>query len=191
MFLKLDPGSGVPIYRQIMDGVRYSVAGGTLATGDRLPSVRDLATSLGVNPTTIQKAYGELEHLGVIETRRGQGTFVAEGEIRAVVAELRKRGRPRYEPALLPGREAQAEGGEGAGLDELFGQAVEILLGEQRGSVSLLQRRLSIGYSRAARIVQQMAEIGILGAHEGAKPRPCRITLDDWREVRARLARGS
>jgi len=78
MFLQIDPGSGVPIYRQIMDGVRYAVAGGTLAAGDRLPSVRDLATTLGVNPTTIQKAYGELEHLAVIETRRGQGTFVAE-----------------------------------------------------------------------------------------------------------------
>jgi GntR family transcriptional regulator len=78
MFLKVDPASGVPIYRQIMDGVRYSVASGVLAAGERLPSVRDLATTLGVNPTTIQKAYGELEHLGVIETRRGQGTFVAD-----------------------------------------------------------------------------------------------------------------
>jgi GntR family transcriptional regulator len=78
MFLQIDPGSGVPIYRQIMDGVRYSVAAGTLAAGDRLPSVRELATTLSVNPTTIQKAYGELEHLGVIETRRGQGTFVAD-----------------------------------------------------------------------------------------------------------------
>jgi len=78
MFLQIDPGSGVPIYRQIMDGVRYAVAGGSLAAGDRLPSVRELATTLGVNPTTIQKAYGELEHLAVIETRRGQGTFVAD-----------------------------------------------------------------------------------------------------------------
>jgi GntR family transcriptional regulator len=77
MFLHLDPASGVPLYRQIVDGVRYSVAAGTLAPGDRLPSVRDLALGLGVNPTTIQKAWGELEHHGVIETRRGQGTFVA------------------------------------------------------------------------------------------------------------------
>ena len=78
MFLQIDPGSGVPIYRQIMDGVRYAVAGGSLAAGDRLPSVRDLATTLGVNPTTIQKAYGELEHLAVLSTRRGHGTFVAD-----------------------------------------------------------------------------------------------------------------
>jgi len=78
MFLKIDPGSGVPIYRQIMDGVRYSVANGALAAGDQVPSVRELATTLGVNPTTIQKAYGELEHLGVLLTRRGQGTFVAD-----------------------------------------------------------------------------------------------------------------
>ncbi len=78
MFLRIDPGSGVPIYRQIMDGVRYSVASSQIGRGDRLPSVRELATTLGVNPTTIQKAYSELEHLGVIETRRGQGTFVKE-----------------------------------------------------------------------------------------------------------------
>ena len=97
MFLGIDPRSGVPIYRQIMDGVRYSVATGTLRGGDRLPSVRELAVTLSVNPTTIQKAYGELEHLGVIETRRGRGTFVTEnpppvdeGERgRAIEAELR------------------------------------------------------------------------------------------------------
>jgi GntR family transcriptional regulator len=88
MFLRIDPGSGVPIYRQIMDGVRYSVAGGSLAPGDRLPSVRELATTLGVNPTTIQKAYGELEHLGVIETRRGQGTFVSDAPPPVEDAEL-------------------------------------------------------------------------------------------------------
>lgn len=78
MFLRIDPGSGVPIYRQIMDGVRYSVATGHIDGGARLPSVRELATTLGVNPTTIQRAYGELEHQGVVESRRGQGTFVCE-----------------------------------------------------------------------------------------------------------------
>ena len=88
MFLRIDPASGVPIYRQIMDGVRFSVAAGALVAGDRLPSVRELAVALGVNPTTIQKAYRELEHLAVIETRRGQGTFVAAG---APVAEGEER----------------------------------------------------------------------------------------------------
>ncbi|MEN8150035.1 MAG: GntR family transcriptional regulator [Planctomycetota bacterium] len=128
MFLKLDPGSGVPIYRQIMDGVRYSVAGGTLAAGDRLPSVRELATSLGVNPTTIQKAYGELEHLGVIETRRGQGTFVADAP--PVVDETERRDALEREA-----REWIVKGAEqGAGreaLEDAFRRALEDFFGRE------------------------------------------------------------
>ena len=71
MFLKIDPSSGVPIYRQIMDQIKYSIANNALAAGDKLPSVRQLSLDLKVNPTTIVKAYSELEHERVIETRRG------------------------------------------------------------------------------------------------------------------------
>jgi GntR family transcriptional regulator len=78
MFLPLDPSSGVPIYRQIMDQVRRMVVAGTLRSGERLPSVRDLAISLRINPLTVAKAYGELEQQGVVESRRGIGVFVSE-----------------------------------------------------------------------------------------------------------------
>ena len=128
MFLKLDPGSGVPIYRQIMDGVRYSVAGGTLSAGDRLPSVRDMATSLGVNPTTIQKAYGELEHLGVIETRRGQGTFVAD--VPPAVDEAERRAALEREARDWIVRAAE-QGADRAAMESAFRRALEELFGKE------------------------------------------------------------
>ncbi len=73
----LDPHSGVPVYRQMMDQVKYYVAAGTLQSGDQLPSIRELAQNLTVNPTTVVKAYTELEHEKVIEMRQGKGAFVA------------------------------------------------------------------------------------------------------------------
>jgi GntR family transcriptional regulator len=76
LHLHIDPHSGVPVYRQVMDQIRYHLAAGGLKAGDQLPSVRELARSLGVNPTTVVKAYGELEHAQVIENRHGSGAFV-------------------------------------------------------------------------------------------------------------------
>ncbi len=68
----------MPVYRQIIDQIKYYVASGALKPGDQLPSVRDLAQRLTVNPTTIVKAYSELEHEQVIELRHGKGAFVAQ-----------------------------------------------------------------------------------------------------------------
>src|ERR1700704_4878872 len=76
MFLSVDPSSGLPVYRQIMDQVRRMIVAGRLAPGDRLPSVRELASTLGINPLTVGKAYGELERDGAVEMRRGLGMFV-------------------------------------------------------------------------------------------------------------------
>ncbi len=77
LLFQLDAHSGVPVYRQLMDQVKYYIASGVLAPGDQLPSIRDLAQSLTVNPTTIVKAFGELAHESVIELRHGKGAFVA------------------------------------------------------------------------------------------------------------------
>jgi len=85
VFLKIDPSSGIPIYRQIMDQIKHSIASGALRSGEQLPSVRQLSLDLKVNPTTVVKAYSELEHEGVIHTRRGMGTFVSEGRIEMAV----------------------------------------------------------------------------------------------------------
>jgi len=77
LHFQIDPHSGVPVYRQVMDQVRYYVASGILKAGDQLPSIRELAHALAVNPTTVVKAYNELQHLGTIELKQGKGAFVA------------------------------------------------------------------------------------------------------------------
>lgn len=76
--LQIDPHSGVPVYRQIMDQIKYCGASGVLRPGGQLPSIREMALSLSVNPTTVVKAYSELEHEGVIEMRHGKGAFLAD-----------------------------------------------------------------------------------------------------------------
>jgi GntR family transcriptional regulator len=75
--LRVDPRDAVPIWKQIEDGVRRLVASGALAAGGAVPSVRDLARDLRVNPATVSKAYQRLTDAGTLEVRRGEGTFVA------------------------------------------------------------------------------------------------------------------
>ncbi len=78
LHLQIDPQSGLPVYRQMMDQVKYYIASGVLQAGDQLPSIRELAQRLSINPTTVVKAYSELEHAAVIEMRHGKGVFVTE-----------------------------------------------------------------------------------------------------------------
>jgi len=76
--IHLDLQSGVPVYRQIIDQVRGGIASGALATGDQLPTVRQLAVDLAINPNTVVRAYKELELSGQLETHQGTGTFISE-----------------------------------------------------------------------------------------------------------------
>jgi GntR family transcriptional regulator len=77
MYLYLDYRSGEPIYRQIVEAIKYKVASGRLAADERLPSIRALAGELKINSRTVVKAYEELEHAGLVVMRQGQGVFVA------------------------------------------------------------------------------------------------------------------
>jgi GntR family transcriptional regulator len=77
MWLQIDPRSAVPIYQQVVDGIKAAVAKGLLRPGDRLPSVRELAMEMTLTHNTVAKAYQELEREHVIEVVRGRGTFVA------------------------------------------------------------------------------------------------------------------
>jgi GntR family transcriptional regulator len=77
MLIAIDPHSGVPAYRQLMDQIRFQIASGVLQPGAELPSTRALSATLSLNPMTISKAYGLLEHDGVLERRRGQTLTVA------------------------------------------------------------------------------------------------------------------
>ena len=80
MFIEIDLNKPVPIFNQIMDGVRLAVATGRVVPGDRLPSIRDLAVELRVNPNTVAKAYRELERSGLVEVKRGMGYFVSQSD---------------------------------------------------------------------------------------------------------------
>ena len=74
--IHIDVKSGVPFYRQIIDQVKAAIATEAVAAGDRLPTVRQLAVDLSINPNTVSRAYTELELTGLVETQMGSGTFV-------------------------------------------------------------------------------------------------------------------
>lgn len=78
----------MPIYLQIMDIIKMDIVIGNLKSNDKLPSVREMATNLKVNPNTLQRSYQELERLGIVYTQRGTGTFV--GEEKNMVDDLKK-----------------------------------------------------------------------------------------------------
>jgi GntR family transcriptional regulator len=75
---RLDLHTGVPVYRQLIDQVRAGIASGTLSAGDQLPTVRQLAVDLAINPNTVMRAYRELELGGLLETHQGTGTFISD-----------------------------------------------------------------------------------------------------------------
>ena len=124
------------------------------------------------------------------DARRCQGTLVDDTEARAVTKFLKTVAAPSFERQLLTIRSgAIANTGEGGGgedvvRDELFDKAVEIIIESGRGSVSLLQRRLAIGYGRASRLVDQMGLAGILGEHKGSVAREVVVTMDDWQRMK-------
>ena len=78
MSIQIDSKSGVPFYRQIIEQVQFAIARGLLKPGDRLPTVRQLAVDLSLNPNTIVRAYRELEIAQVLDTQQGSGTFVGQ-----------------------------------------------------------------------------------------------------------------
>ena len=88
--LKLDLKSGVPFYRQIIDLVKSAIATGALEPGDRLPTVRQLAVDLSINPNTVSRAYTELELTGLVETQMGSGTFVGQQGVQRDELERRR-----------------------------------------------------------------------------------------------------
>ena len=88
---RLDLGSGVPVYRQIIDQIIGGVAAGALAGGDQLPTVRQLAVDLSINPNTVIRAYRELEIRGVLETQQGTGTFISHQKVQRDNAERQRR----------------------------------------------------------------------------------------------------
>ena len=88
---KLDPKSGVPFYRQIIDQIRYGIATGQLTVGEQLPTARSLAVQLKINLNTVNKAYKGLEIQKILETQQGSGTFI--GSVKVKIAEKERQGK--------------------------------------------------------------------------------------------------
>ncbi len=90
MELRLDPDSAVPIYLQIVHTIKHQVATGRLKPGEQLPTVRELATNLRINPNTVARAYDQLDGDNVITTQQGRGTYVREHPDQAHLARVRQ-----------------------------------------------------------------------------------------------------
>jgi len=133
--------------------------------------------------------------LGIGKPVRVQGCLISPEEIEQVVEFVKKSGEPHYSDEVLQKIEEslKEKGSKGPGAtdaaaseddgDELLPAAVEVILETGQASVSMLQRRLKLGYSRAARLVDQMEERGIVGPFEGSKPRQLLITRERWQEL--------
>ena len=113
---------------------------------------------------------------------RAQGSFIPDDDVRQLVSYLETQGPPLFRADL---RDYHARQEDGASSDDLYQDAVRIILESQRGSVSLLQRRLAVGYSRAARLIDMMAEAGLVGPHRGSQARQVYMTLEEWDAARA------
>ncbi|MEZ5962622.1 MAG: DNA translocase FtsK [Planctomycetota bacterium] len=111
---------------------------------------------------------------------RAQGAFVADSEIHKVVSFLEEKGqKPAFIPDLVQTKTGSQRGPKDK--DDLYEKAVEVILGQQRGSATLLQRALAVGYTRATRLLELMEEDGLVGAFNGSKSRDVLMTLDEWK----------
>ncbi|MGE3165192.1 MAG: DNA translocase FtsK [Planctomycetota bacterium] len=124
---------------------------------------------------------------GASNLNRAQSTFISDKDIRKVVRFLKKEAAPQFSQEIqgyLDGGGPLIPDAGDSVSDDLFDQAVRVILETQRGSASLLQRRLGIGYTRASRLMDLMAEQGIVGSYKGSKAREVVMTLDEWEAQR-------
>jgi len=129
VFINIDPANGLPIFRQIVQQVKTAVAVGRLAPEDPLPSVRQLATDLRVNPNTVARAYLDLEIEGVIYKRQGHGTFVSGQGVGMSKRERRKAVGQHLEKALVEGVHLGLDEDE---MREAFDAALEKIMSARR-----------------------------------------------------------
>jgi S-DNA-T family DNA segregation ATPase FtsK/SpoIIIE len=128
--------------------------------------------------------------LGVGKPERIQGVFVSDEERERVISFIKDRSQANYSEDISAqieeaGKEKEDEKGSGAEFseyDELLKDAAVVVIEAKQASVSMLQRRLKLGYSRAARIVDQLEDLGIVGGFEGSKPREVKMTMSEWLE---------
>jgi GntR family transcriptional regulator len=117
----IDLHSGVPVYRQLIDQVRSRVAAGSLTEGDQLPTVRQLAVDLAINPNTVMRAYRELELGGLLETHQGTGTFISNKKLEKNSAERER------QLGQMAGEFAARAGAAGFALEDLIDRLRDLL----------------------------------------------------------------
>jgi len=121
---------------------------------------------------------------GTSDLIRAQGTFVDESEIKRIVKHLKEIAEPQFHPELTQLKKVDTSE---MAKDELFDDAVHVVLETHRGSVSLLQRRLNVGYARASRMIEMMAGAGILGEYKGSQAREVMMTLEEYERLREQM----
>ncbi len=134
---------------------------------------------------------------GAHKFARAQGAFVSDHDIQKVLDFITQKAEPEFQRELvqLKAKDEQEDAAEDSLLavgadDKFYNEAIEIVLQYQRGSVSLLQRRLGIGYGRAARLIDQMAEDGIVGEYKGSQAREVLLALEQWEALKERRGDG-
>lgn len=125
--MRVNPNSTVPVFKQVVQEIQSSIAAGVYREGESIPSARELAMRLKVNPNTIQKAFDELDSLGVIETRRGIGKFVRKGALRSSTKRSREEILRVFENAI---QIASSAGMTRREVDELFRRAAKTMKSE-------------------------------------------------------------
>jgi len=118
--------------------------------------------------------------MGASKPTRVQGAFMSDQEVETIVSYVRSQGQAEYDESLVPEIDEESTDPEEV-LDELYDQAVQIVLEAKQASVSLLQRRMRVGYTRAARLIDSMEARGIVGPYEGSKPREVLLTMEQFK----------
>jgi GntR family transcriptional regulator len=123
---RLDSQSGVPVYRQLIDQVQGAIAAGALTAGVQLPTVRQVAVDLAINPNTVLRAYREMEIRGLLDTEQGTGTFISDRKVEFSEDERQRRLRQ------LVGEFASRAGAAGFTLKEIMQALTEIEGADER-----------------------------------------------------------
>jgi len=152
----------------------------------RVQSRMDSRIVLDQNGADLLLGQGDMLFMppGASKPTRSQGTYIDDKEMRETVKLVRSYAEAQYEPELVQIKATLNASGE-IEKDELYNDAVRVVLETKRGSVSLLQRRLTIGYARASRLIEQMAATGILGEYKGSQAREVNLTLEEWDAAQA------
>jgi DNA segregation ATPase FtsK/SpoIIIE, S-DNA-T family len=153
----------------------------------RVASKMDSRIVLDQNGAEVLLGQGDMLFLppGASKPIRGQGTYIDDKEIKDSVKLVKGLAEAQYEPELVQIKAGPGDIDDEAAKDDLFEDAVKVVLETKRGSVSLLQRRLTIGYARASRLIEAMAAAGIVGEYKGSQAREATITLEEWEALKA------